>query len=400
MFPTQSVVQMMRPKPTIELYPPESLEAVRAAATVGAGAGAGSAASTSASSNSTTPSVGGVVDPAFKIPPAGENWREVIERQKEEERLAKEKEAANSNSTATTTLAPIPEEDTSATATVGGKKKKPTASSSTGTNSSTSSSTVPVTSATSTATTTTPSTSTSKKKSNAATQKGKTLSTALVQMGLDGDAKIKKLLLDTDKALGGDKTFYDPSKQSLNMRLVSMLIEDTHSKSFPPATQSVKSKSNGVNGSSSSAPSTKDKKSSSTPSTSATATAVNTTTPTTTGTNASGTTPSTTSSASAKKKVPELTLEKRIEMELKYIGLLPKSSDYSVRIRSNTIYGCNRRYRSYCKHAMVVLAAISLLSFFVYFLFSTLVNYPIALTMSYVQTFARFRKSYPSHSSR
>jgi hypothetical protein len=215
-FPSSSQLPMVRPRLPTDFY--DSYH------------GPGSSTSFGKTANT--------ADPAFRIPPAGEHWRDVAERAREEE-LAR--------------LAPKVEEpvaDNPADA----KKKKALAAAA------------------------------------AAKKKGKkSLSTALLTMGLD-DAKSKKALLDTDKLLGGDKTFHVSNGQTLSMRLLSMLIEAPPSapKSGPWFPH----------------PSGKDKK------------------------------PERASATTHKKKAAEYTLDKRIEMELKYLGLLGGTPEYSVSGRS------------------------------------------------------------------
>ena len=229
-FPTPAQLELIRPRDSNDFY------------TNYHGAG---------SSSSFGPRNQHQSDPSFRIPPRGEYYRDVWERAAAAEAEAREKAikerqagmlahwnnsaagggAGGSNSTAASAAAA-----TSAAQEEESKEKE-------------------------------------KRKRNSKT---KSLAASLSSLGID-DARLRKSLLDTDKLLGGDKTFHVANAQSLSQRLLSMLVE------VPPGAPRV--------GPWIPHPSGKDAH------------------------------PPVAAPSAHKKRASEYPLEKRIEMELKYVGL-------------------------------------------------------------------------------
>jgi hypothetical protein len=307
-----------------------------------------------------------IADPSFRIPLAGENWKDIIERGREEERerIQKEKDQREQQAQQQAyqqeqqhhQYMQIDQDDAfmpggmnlqNPMGMTGSKKK------------SSSKNTLNIPGAVAGATTT--STGSKKKPSSstsASAARARSLTLALGYMGLD-DPRVRKVLLDTDKALGGDKTFHEPNKQSLSMRLASMILE------CPEGSQKVSTWSSGPATTTSSSSSKKKDASRDSPAGPGanghgptgggggptTPSGGGTQTPTGSSGGAALQNPPAVTATKAK-KTQEYSLEKRIEMELKYLGIFSgnysaSSSEYSVSLHMGVFCNCFPRY-SFC----------------------------------------------------
>lgn len=296
-----------------------------------------------ASSGSFGPKTQHQYDPHFRIPLCGEHWKVAAERAqlREEEKAAKEREAREREKAIAEGRPWPPEEGAGATTAAGGagagagagpdgassttataaatggeKSKKKKSSSAAGAGGAGAAAGTDAKSAAA-AGSKKASSSSSKAGSGAAgalsastnSKSSLALATSLSTMGLE-DARLRRTVLDTDKALGGDKSFHQPNAQSLSQRLLSLLVEQPPGTpragpwSAPPAAGGVGA---GPGGAAGSGTGSKSKSS-----------------------GAAGVASVAASGATGKKKAADYPIDKRIEMELRSLGLLQGAPDYSV----------------------------------------------------------------------
>jgi len=192
-------------------------------------------------------------DPHFSMGHLGEHWREVDAREalqaaakEAEEQQAKSKSQDGSGmphledaagNADTKNGGGLSAGTATASATTSGTNKKKSKSSSSSVASGASASAAATTGGAGSTTATTTAGGTSKKHSSSASSSASLSATAgginaakpsltasLAAMGIES-ASVRRSLLETDKLLGGDKTFHLPNAQSLAQRLLSMLVE-------------------------------------------------------------------------------------------------------------------------------------------------------------------------------